>query len=219
MAAGCPRGKGGAVLPRRAGALAASGATHLPADSNRPARPAAGKSCSGRATRSPSRRKSTTTGRLIYKRDRDGRSRDSRVTQSFRSPLMTRAWPGQYSFFSHFSHFSLTALTHLSFLLSLFLTFLFILLSLSSGDEDDELPPELQWILPWVDRGIDMPEVEELCGAGSVAAQLEELACQEAPVLREGLSNLRTQILNLQVRDPFTLTLTFAHVHLTFCSI
>lgn len=78
---------------------------------------------------------------------------------------------------------------------------------LASGDEDDELPAELQWIVPWVDRGMDMPEVEELCGAGSVAAQLEELACQEAPVLREGLSNLRTQILNLQdstkwVGDP-----------------
>lgn len=62
------------------------------------------------------------------------------------------------------------------------------------------LDAELQWVIPWVERGRSIKEVEELCGAGSVAAQLEELANQDAPVLREGLSNLRTQILNLQ--DP-----------------
>jgi hypothetical protein len=62
------------------------------------------------------------------------------------------------------------------------------------------LPRELEWIAPWVERGQAIKEVEELCGTGSVATQLEELAGQDAPVLREGLSNLRTQILNLQ--DP-----------------
>lgn len=69
---------------------------------------------------------------------------------------------------------------------------------LTGGLEDDPVPAELQWIAPWVKRGEAIKEVEELCGAGSVEDQLTELACQEAPVLREGLSNLRTQILNIE---------------------
>lgn len=69
---------------------------------------------------------------------------------------------------------------------------------LSDAPLDAPLPAELQWITPWIERGQVIKEVEELCGAGSVAVQLEELANQDAPVLREGLSNLRTQILNLQ---------------------
>ena len=75
---------------------------------------------------------------------------------------------------------------------------------LNSSHVSDEppLPPHLDWVSAWIERGEAIDEVPALCGAGSVRAQLEELAQQPVTVLREGLSNLRSQILQLQ--DPAT---------------
>ena len=40
------------------------------------------------------------------------------------------------------------------------------------------LPPHLDWVSAWIERGEAIDEVPALCGAGSVRAQLEELAQQ-----------------------------------------